>query len=280
MARSLEASLFERARPRGRTGALVRAEVIKLASLSSARRVLAAATLAGVAVSAGLCASHHRGGGGVFDPTVLSLLGLLVAQVMVGAVGAVAFSGDDERGTLALSLAASGGRRIAVFCAKAAAVAAVALVVGEAASFSAFSIGQRTLPASLRAGLGEPGVLRAVVFGGASVALVALIGLGLASALRHGAAAIACLAALLFAAPALMAALPLAIENVLDRFVVANLFAVLVNVGHGRLVSFALSGTGVPRATLFGAPEALGVLAGYAAGALLVGAARFWREGA
>ncbi|MDA8296936.1 MAG: hypothetical protein M0004_10195 [Actinomycetota bacterium] len=279
MAGSLEASLPERAHPRGRSGALVRAEVIKLASLSSARRVLVGAALAGIAVSAGLCASH-RGGGGVFDPTVLSLLGLLVAQVTVGAVGAVAFSGDDEQGTLALSLAASGGRRIAVFCAKAAAVATLALAIGELAAFSAFAIGQRTLPASLRASLGEPGVLRAVVFGGASVALVALIGLGLASALRHGAAAIACLAALLFAAPALMAALPLAIENVLDRFVVANLFAVLVNVGHGRLVSFALSGTGVPRATLFDAPEALGVLAGYAAVTLLVGAARFWREGA
>lgn len=275
-----EVSVPQRGSRRGRGLALVRAEVIKLVSLASARRVLTAAGVVGIAVSAGLCASHDTGNSGRHDPTVLSLLGLIVAQVMVGAVGVIAFSGDDERGTLALSLAASGGRRIALFCAKVAAVAAICLVVGEVASFSAFAVGQGTLPPALRADFGQPGVLRAVVFGGASVALVALVGLGLASALRHGAAAFASLAGLLFLAPALMAVLPLAIENVLDRYVVANLFAVVVNVGQSRLVSFGLSGTGVPRATLFGAPEALGVLAGYAALALLAGAARFWREGA
>ena len=280
MAHSLDVPRPRFARRRGRGVALVRGELVKLASLASARRVLAGATLAGIAVSVGLCASHHKGGGSLFDPTVLSLLGLLVAQVMVGAVGVVAFSGDDERGTLALSLAAAGGRRMAVFFAKAAAVAAIAFAVGEVASFASFAIGQGTLAAPLRADIGAPGVLRAVVFGGASVALIALVGLGLASALRHGAAAISSLAALLFVVPALMIALPLSIENALDRLVIANLFAVLVNVGHGRIVSFALSGTGLPRSTLFNAPEALGVLACYAAIALAAGAARFSREGA
>jgi len=81
----------------------------------------------------------------------------------------------------------------------------VALAAGELATFAGFL----AAAAFVRAGvphpsLNQPAVLRAVAMPGASLCLTGLIGLtglGLGAIVRHGAAAIAVLFALVFAAP-------------------------------------------------------------------------------
>ena len=71
-------------------------------------------------------------------------------------------------------------RRPLLLAAKAAVFGAVALVVGEAASFISFFAGGAALRHGISApALGQPGVLRAVLLAGTSFCLVGLLGLGL-----------------------------------------------------------------------------------------------------
>src|SRR5262249_33426661 len=73
---------------------------------------------------------------------------------------------------------------------------AVALIVGEAASFIAFLADAATLRHGIAAPtLGQPGVLRAVVLTGAGFCLIGLLRLGLGAIIRHSAAAVGVLVA-------------------------------------------------------------------------------------
>ena len=110
-------------------------------------------------------------------------------------------------------------RRPLVLAAKAAVVAAVALVAGEILAFAAFAIGQAVLksPAPLAA-LGQPGVLRAVLMAGAYPALIGLIGLGLGAHIRHTAGAISAVVGVLFVLPLILVPLGTSIQNTVGRF--------------------------------------------------------------
>jgi hypothetical protein len=77
-----------------------------------------------------------------------------------------------------------------LLAAKTAVFGAVALAVGEIASFAAFFAGTAALPAAFHApSLSDPTVLRAVLMVGAAYPLIGLLGLGIGTILRHGAAA-------------------------------------------------------------------------------------------
>jgi hypothetical protein len=88
--------------------------------------------------------------------------------------------------------------------AKAAVLGAVTLAAGEITAFAAFLAGQAALQAPApHATLGQPGVLRAVLIAGAYPALIALIGLGIGTLIRHTAGAICALVGVLFVLPLL-----------------------------------------------------------------------------
>jgi ABC-2 type transport system permease protein len=77
-----------------------------------------------------------------------------------------------------------------VLAAKTAVFGAVALAAGEIASFAAFFAGTAALPAAFHApSLSDPTVLRAVLMVGAAYPLIGLLGLGIGTIVRHGAAA-------------------------------------------------------------------------------------------
>ena len=110
-------------------------------------------------------------------------------------------------------------RRPLVLAAKAAIVAAVALVAGEILAFVAFGVGEAVLKSPApHAALGQPGVLRAVLMAGAYPALIALIGLGLGALIRHTAGAISAVVGVLFVLPLILVPLGTSIQNSAGQF--------------------------------------------------------------
>jgi ABC-2 type transport system permease protein len=175
-----------------------RMEWIKLRSLRSTTWTLlfgVAATI-GLGIAAGFNTKNPRG-----DPTDNILAGVALGQVVLGVLGVLVMTSEYSSGMIRATLAAIPRRPLAM-AAKAAVFGAVALAAGEAACFAAFLAGAAALrPTVPHPALSQPTVLRAVALTGAYLALIGLIGLGLGAIVRHGAAAIATLVALVFVLP-------------------------------------------------------------------------------
>ena len=153
-----------------------------------------------------------------FDPTNDSFAGLAIGQLAVGVLGVLAVTSEFSSGMIRATFAAA-PRRPLVLAAKAAVVAAVALVAGEILAFAAFAIGQAVLKSPApHAALGQPGVLRAVLMAGAYPALIGLIGLGLGALIRHTAGAISAVVGVLFVLPLILVPLGTSIQNTVGRF--------------------------------------------------------------
>jgi hypothetical protein len=153
-----------------------------------------------------------------FDPTEESFAGLAIGQLAVGVLGVLAITSEFSSGMIRATLAAA-PRRPLLLAAKAAVLAAIALVAGEIMAFAAFAAGEAALrsPAP-HATLGQPGVLRAVLMAGAYPALIGLIGLGLGAVIRHTAGAICALVGLLFVVPLVIIPMGTSIQNAVEKF--------------------------------------------------------------
>src|ERR1039457_6029772 len=172
-----------------------RMEWIKLRTLRSVKWALLVA-LAGIGSAAGFNTRNAHG-----DVTNNILAGGALGQVVFAVLGVLVMTSEYSSGTIRARLAAV-PRWPLVLAAKAAVFGAVARAAGELATFAGFLAGA----AFVRAGVPHPSlsqlaVLRAVAMSGAYLCLIGLIGLGLGTIVRHGAAAIAVLFALVFAAP-------------------------------------------------------------------------------
>ncbi|MBV8463432.1 MAG: hypothetical protein JO368_09065, partial [Acidimicrobiales bacterium] len=172
----------------------IRAEWAKLLSLRSTRWSLALTVVGALAITVLTCL-HSRSRPTFafqgFDPTNHALSGLFLDALIVGVLGVLAVTGEYSTGTIRSSLSAV-PRRGVLLGAKVIVVGALTLVVGEIISFACFFAGQAALSgAAPTAHLGQPGVLRAVALSGAFLALLALLGLGLGTAVRHTAGGIA-----------------------------------------------------------------------------------------
>ncbi len=180
--------------PGGRYGLAqaARMEWVKLRSLRSTWWTLAvtAAGTVGIGIAVGLNTRNAFGG-----LTNNALAGVVPGLLLTGALGVLTMTSEYTSGTIRATLAAI-PRRPLVLAAKAAVFGAMALVVGEAASFIAFFAGAATLRHGITApALGQPGVLRAVMLSGAGFCLIGLLGLGLGAIIRHSAAAVGVLIA-------------------------------------------------------------------------------------
>jgi ABC-2 type transport system permease protein len=110
-----------------------------------------------------------------------------------------------------------------LLAAKAAVFAAASLAVGEAASFLAFFAGGAAFRHGISApALSQPGVLRAILLGGASYCLIGLLGLGLGAIIRHTAAAIAVLVAGVFLIGMIIGAAARGMAAYLPIFIIGN----------------------------------------------------------
>jgi hypothetical protein len=169
---------------------VARMEWIKLRTLRSTwwTLVITAAGAVALAITIGFNTKNAAG-----DLTNNALAGIVPALLLSGVLGVLTMTSEYSSGMIRATLAAS-PRRPLLLAAKAAVFGAVALAVGEAASFIAFFAGGAALRHGISAPtLSQPGVLRAVVLSGASFCLIGLLGLGLGAIIRHTAAAIAVL---------------------------------------------------------------------------------------
>lgn len=210
--------------PPGRYGlaGLTRSEWVKLRSVRSTTWSLLALVVLSVGIGAIGTAetrAHWSAANAVgFDPTQTSLIGVFFAQLVIGVLGVLVMSAEYGTGTIRATFAAA-PRRPLVLGAKALVFGAVALVVCEVVAFVSFLLGQALLGApALHATLASPGALRAVVESGLYLALLGLLGLGLATVIRHTAGAIGAFVGVVLVLPLVVQALPTSTQLALRRW--------------------------------------------------------------
>jgi ABC-2 type transport system permease protein len=249
--------------PAGRVGLrrAMAAEWTKLWSVRSTMWTLVATGIAVVGLSV-LSTSTRSASDIVDDPTRLSLIGIFLGQLIFGVLGVLVMSAEYGTGTIRATLAAV-PRRPVVLAAKVLVFGAVALVISEILTFTAFAIGQAilsarhavgataiisarahqlgvTVPPNVKAALtstgsaslGQAGVLRAVIGAGLYLAALGLLALGLATIIRHTAGAISAFVGVVLVLPLIVEALPASINDAVARYLPANIGLVMFST-HG-----------------------------------------------
>ncbi len=257
-----EPTTFAVEEPPGRAGlrTSVLAEWTKFWSVRSTMWTLVATGLAVVglcALSTGTVSASDI----IDDPTRRSLIGIFLGQLIFGVLGVLVMSAEYGTGTIRATLSAI-PRRPIVLASKILVFGAVAVVVSEILTFSAFAIGQAILsgkhavgsaaflgqraqqfgvkvPHDIQVGLsggsaslGQAGVLRAVVGAGLYLAVLGLLALGLATIIRHTAGAISAFVGIVLVLPLIVQALPMSIADAVARYLPANIGLVMFST-HG-----------------------------------------------
>jgi ABC-2 type transport system permease protein len=255
------------ARLRRAKGLALRAEWTKLRTVPSTGWLLAGAVVVTVAVSAavdaaGICTSSA---GCHPDVTRLSLTGTDAGQAVVAVVAVLAVTAEYGAGTIRTTLTAV-PRRAAVLAAKAAVVTGLTLAAGAVAVLGSVLAARLILPGrgltpahgypalTLAGGPGPRAAAGTVLY----LALIALLSLGVGTMVRDSAAAIGVVLGLLYIFPILGLAASPAWQRHLQQLgpMTAGL-EIQASTGLGHLPLGPWAG--------------LGVLAAWAAAALLVG---------
>lgn len=253
-------------------GGALRSEVTKILSVRSTYWTLLALVVVTIGIGAlasGGTASHPgQIDRATFDPTQQSLAGLYVSQLVIAVLGALTITSEYSTGMIRTTLAVQ-PRRVTVFAAKALVFAVVSFITGLVASFGSFFVGQALLSSHhLNATLGQPHVLRAVVGGALFLTACGMLAYGLGAILRHTAGAITTAIGLLFVLTILVNFLPHSWQVNVDKWTPAmagsQIWAVKV----------------APSQHLFGAWTGFGVLAAYAAAAIVAGVILFRKRDA
>jgi ABC-2 type transport system permease protein len=192
---------------------VIRAEWTKLRALRSTWwcGLTAVMLIVGLAAAIGGSGTAYHVSAG--DPAVTavsaSLLGLLFAQLVIGVVGVLAFSGEYGTGMIRATLAVVPSR-LPVLWAKVIVLAGLVLPVTMLCAFAGFFAA--TALNSARGGsvisLADPGVLRTVAGASLYLTVVAVIALALGALLRKTAAGLSVFAAVFFVVPIVVGALP------------------------------------------------------------------------
>jgi ABC-2 type transport system permease protein len=164
----------------------VRMERIKLRTLRSpwVTLFITVAGVIGLATAIGLNSKDTHD-----DITSNVLAGVAPGLLAFGVLGVLVMTNEYSTGLIKATFAAV-PHRGTLLAAKTVVFAAVALAAGEIASFGAFFAGTAALPPAIHApSLSDPTVLRAVLMVGAAYPLIGLLGLGIGTIVRHGAAA-------------------------------------------------------------------------------------------
>jgi ABC-2 type transport system permease protein len=201
------------------------------------------------------------------DTTKLSLTGILLGQAAVAVLAVLVITGEYSSGMIRVTLTAV-PRRITALAAKAIVLTAVVAAAGAVATAGSVLAGWFILPGngftgahgSLPLSLGAGPTLRAAAGSVLYLALVALLSLGLATALRDSGASIAVMLGLLYIVP-LFTEL-----GVLDPRWVRRL-----QQWGPMTAGLAIQATRNLRKLPIGPWAGLGVLAAWAAAALLAG---------
>jgi len=204
---------------------LARMEWVKLHSLRSIRWTVLVSAV--ICVGLGMLVLHLVPGEWAkwtaadrrtFDPVNNGFTGLALAQLAAAAIGVLVVTSEYSSGMIRATLAAAPGR-VRLALAKAAVLAAAVLLIGEVLAFVTFFASEAMLHAPVpSATLATPGALRAVLLAGAYLALIALIGLGAGLIIRHSAAAIITVSAVILLLPALTLPFSMSVQHATQKF--------------------------------------------------------------
>ncbi len=167
------------------------------------------AAIAGSGAPYKISAANSAAGG-----VTLSLVGIVIAQLVLGVLGVLLFSGEYATGMIRATLAVVPSR-LPVLWAKLIVLVGLVLPLSLLATVAEFFAA--TALESSRGGsaisLTDPGVLREVVGASLYLAVIAVIGLALGALLRKTAAGLSVFAAVFFVVPIVTAYLPHAIKG-------------------------------------------------------------------
>jgi ABC-2 type transport system permease protein len=206
------------------------------------------------------------GGGCQIDPAKSSLTGIYFGQAIVAILATVAVSGEYSTGMIRLTLTAT-PRRWQVLSAKAVVIGTATLVTGAVAVLASVLAGQSLLdghgidPAHgyETLSLANGSVLRAAAGSALYLTLIALLGLGIATAIRDSAVSIGVVLGLLFL-------FPIIAQTVGDADWKRHLDQI-----SPMTAGMYIQATTDLRSLPLTPWQGLGVLAAWAAGALLLG---------
>jgi ABC-2 type transport system permease protein len=191
---------------------VIRSEWIKLRSV---RSTIATLGFAGVAVAAiGVLVSMLSSGAAmgadgqvVYDAAGNSLFGIMIAQLVLGVLGALMITSEYSTGMIRATLTAV-PKRLPVLWAKVVVVAAVTFATMVAAVAVAFFVGQALYGGDgVAASLSDPGVPRALLGAAVFPTAIAVMGLALGVLMRHTPMAVGILVGMLFVVPVLLESL-------------------------------------------------------------------------
>jgi hypothetical protein len=192
---------------------VIRAEWTKLRALRSTRwcTLTAVVLIVGVgALIAGSGSAYHVSAGNSAAAGVSTgLLGVLIAQLVLGVVGVLAFSGEYGTGMIRATLAVVPAR-LPVLWAKVIVLAGLVLPVTLLCAFADFfaAVALESSRGGSAISLTDPGVLRTVAGSSLYLTVVVIIGLALGALLRKTAAGLSVFAALFFVIPIVVQTLP------------------------------------------------------------------------
>jgi ABC-2 type transport system permease protein len=197
---------------------VVRAEWTKLRALRSTWWCALIAVVLIVGLGAAIAGSgtpyHVSAGNSAAGGITVSLIGILFAQLVIGMLGVLAFSGEYATGMIRATLAVVPAR-LPVLWAKLVVLAGLMLPVTVLAAVAEFFT--VTALESSRGGsaisLTDPGVLREVVGSSLYLTVIAVIGLALGALLRRTAAGLSVFAAVFLVVPLVAAYLPQGIKG-------------------------------------------------------------------
>jgi ABC-type transport system involved in multi-copper enzyme maturation permease subunit len=192
---------------------VIRAEWTKLRALRSTRWCALAAAMLITGLGAAIAGSgtpyRVSAGNSAANGVSAALLGVLFAQLVIGVVGVLAFSGEYGTGMIRATLAVVPSR-LPVLWAKVIVLVGLVLPVSMLCAFADFFAA--TAINSARGGsvisLTAPGVLRTVIGSSLYLTVVVVIGLALGALLRKTAAGLSAFAAVFFVIPIVVNALP------------------------------------------------------------------------
>jgi ABC-2 type transport system permease protein len=218
---------------------VLRSEWVKFRSVGSTFWALTVTVVLGIALGAliSAVAAHGYAKSSVsdklsWDPTGISQAGMGIAQLAIAVLGVLCISSEYSSGMIRTSLIAV-PKRGRVLAAKSLVFAVVTFVVGEATSFVAFFVGQALISGHApHAALGDPGVTRAMLGAGLYLAALAVLSVATGTLLRHPAAAIACITAILLVLPLIAQALPDSWRNPVTEFWPTQAGSQLTSVYH------------------------------------------------
>jgi ABC-2 type transport system permease protein len=247
------------------------AEWTKLRTVAGTGWLLLGAAALTVAVSAAADAAATCASSGCqADPAKLSLTGVQAGQAIVAVIAVLAISGEYSTGMIRVTLAAM-PRRLTVLAAKATLITGLVLAAAAVAVLASVLAGRLILPGhGFTSAHGYPAlslahgpVLRAACGSVLYLALIALLSLGVATAVREAAVAIGLVLSLLYVFPV--------VTSVISN---QHWQRHLEQIGPMTAGLYIQATTGLHSLPL--TPwQGLGVLALWAAGALAIGALVF-----